>query len=116
MRLDANKVAPTTHDQLTDGDLAGLQHRFHGCRRRNHARSITLFSWASQSSTEIFDRVRERSLPYWADPAQSQPGEINHHDGGRDFYFEDPDRHFLEIITRPYGSGAEKRVGGVPVG
>ena len=54
---------------------------------------------------EIFDRVSERSHPYWADPAQSQPGEINHNDGGRGFYFEDLDRHFLEIITRPYGSG-----------
>jgi catechol 2,3-dioxygenase-like lactoylglutathione lyase family enzyme len=56
---------------------------------------------------EIFARVRERSLPYWADPAQAQAGEINHHDGGRGFYFEDPNGHFLEIITRPYGSGAE---------
>ena len=53
----------------------------------------------------IFGRVRERSLPYWADPAQKQAGEINHHDGGRGFYFEDPDGHFLEVITRPYGSG-----------
>ena len=31
---------------------------------------------------EIFGRVRERSLPYWADPAQTQAGEINQHDGG----------------------------------
>ena len=54
---------------------------------------------------QIFDRVRERSLPYWADPAQSQADEINHNDGGRGFYFEDPDGHFLEVITRPYGSG-----------
>jgi len=54
---------------------------------------------------EIFGRVRERSLPYWADPAQTQAGEINQHDGGRGFYFEDPDGHFLEVITRPYGSG-----------
>ena len=52
----------------------------------------------------IFDRVRERSLAYWADPAQKQAGEINHHDGGRGFYFEDPHGHFLEVITRPYGS------------
>jgi hypothetical protein len=51
---------------------------------------------------EIFGRVRARSLPYWADPAQTQPGEINHHDDGRGFYFEDPDGHFL---SRPYGSG-----------
>ena len=54
---------------------------------------------------EIFNRVRERSLPYWADPGQTQAGEINQHDDGRGFYFEDPDGHFLEVITRPYGSG-----------
>ena len=54
---------------------------------------------------EIFGRVRERSLPYWADPAQTQAGETNQHDSGRGFYFEDPDGHFLEVITRPYGSG-----------
>ena len=54
---------------------------------------------------QIFDRVCERSLPYWADPAQSQADEINHNDGGRGFYFEDPNGHFLEVITRPYGSG-----------
>jgi catechol 2,3-dioxygenase-like lactoylglutathione lyase family enzyme len=54
---------------------------------------------------EIFGRVRARSLPYWADPAQMQPGEINHHDDGRGFYFKDPDGHFLEVITLPYGSG-----------
>src|SRR6476620_3842960 len=54
---------------------------------------------------EIFGRVRERSLPYGADPAQTQAGETNQHDGGRGFYFEDPGRHFLEVITRPYGSG-----------
>src|SRR5215510_8856370 len=54
---------------------------------------------------EIFGRVRARSLPYWADPARTRPGEINHHDDGRGFYFGDPDGHFLEVITRPYGSG-----------
>ena len=30
---------------------------------------------------------------------------INHSDGGRGLYFDDPDGHRLEIITRPYGSG-----------
>lgn len=54
---------------------------------------------------EIFGRIRERDLPYWADPRAQQPGEINHHDGGRGVYFQDPDGHYLEIITRPYGSG-----------
>lgn len=54
---------------------------------------------------EIFGRIRERGLDHWADPMQRQPGQINHGDGGRGVYFEDPDGHLLEIITRPYGSG-----------
>jgi hypothetical protein len=29
---------------------------------------------------------------------------MNHRDGGRGLYFEDPDGHLLEILTRPYGS------------
>jgi catechol 2,3-dioxygenase-like lactoylglutathione lyase family enzyme len=53
----------------------------------------------------IFGRIRDRKLGYWADPAQKQANAINHHDGGRGVYFEDPDGHLLEIITRPYGSG-----------
>jgi catechol 2,3-dioxygenase-like lactoylglutathione lyase family enzyme len=53
----------------------------------------------------IFARVRDRTLAYWADPGQTKAGEINRHDGGRGFYFEDPDGHLLEVITRPYGSG-----------
>ena len=53
---------------------------------------------------EIFGRIRDRSLSYWADPARTQAGQINHNDGGRGFYFEDPDGHFLEVITRPYGN------------
>lgn len=53
----------------------------------------------------IFNRIRERNLNYWADPAQKKAGEVNNHDGGRGLYFEDINRHLLEIITRPYGSG-----------
>ncbi|MEZ5935357.1 MAG: VOC family protein [Alphaproteobacteria bacterium] len=54
---------------------------------------------------EIFGRIRARGLDFWADPARTKPGEVNHHDGGRGVYFEDPSGHLLEIITRPYGSG-----------
>jgi catechol 2,3-dioxygenase-like lactoylglutathione lyase family enzyme len=54
---------------------------------------------------QIFGRIRDRGLPYWADPARRRPGEINTNDGGRGVYWEDPSGHFLEIITRPYGSG-----------
>ena len=54
---------------------------------------------------EIFGRIRERELSYWADPGQTQPGKINHHDGGRGIYFKERNGHLLEIITRQYGSG-----------
>jgi catechol 2,3-dioxygenase-like lactoylglutathione lyase family enzyme len=52
---------------------------------------------------EIFGRIRARGLPYWADPFEQHPGEINTNDGGRGVYWHDPDGHVLEIITRPYG-------------
>ncbi len=51
----------------------------------------------------IFARIVEGGIDHWADPAASRPGEINHNDGGRGVYFKDPNGHFMEIITRPYG-------------
>ena len=56
---------------------------------------------------EIFGRIKERGLPYWADPYHDEPGEINTRDGGRGVYFDDPNGHNLEILTRPYGSGGQ---------
>ena len=53
----------------------------------------------------IYGRIRERGQQHWADPEGAHPDEINHHDGGRGVYFQDPAGHYLEIITRPYGSG-----------
>jgi catechol 2,3-dioxygenase-like lactoylglutathione lyase family enzyme len=53
---------------------------------------------------EIFARIRARELDYYADPGRKQKGQINHHFGGRGVYWADPDGHWLEIITRPYGS------------
>ena len=59
---------------------------------------------------EIFGRIMDKELPYWADPRRSQPGSINHHDGGRGVYFSDPHTNVgWEIITRPYGSGPDER-------
>ncbi len=51
----------------------------------------------------ILARIRKQDIGHWADPGQTMPGEINHNDGGRGVYFEDPDGHLLEAITRPYG-------------
>jgi catechol 2,3-dioxygenase-like lactoylglutathione lyase family enzyme len=63
------------------------------------------FLISEEEFDEIFGRIGERQLPYWADPHKDQPGEINTRDGGRGVYFEDPSGHFLEILTRAYGSG-----------
>jgi hypothetical protein len=51
----------------------------------------------------ILERIRARELQYWADPMHQRPSEINHNDGGRGLYWNSPDGHYLEIITRPYG-------------
>jgi catechol 2,3-dioxygenase-like lactoylglutathione lyase family enzyme len=53
----------------------------------------------------IFGRIQQAGITYYADPGHRQAGRINHNDGGRGAYFEDPNGHNLEIITRPYGSG-----------
>jgi catechol 2,3-dioxygenase-like lactoylglutathione lyase family enzyme len=54
---------------------------------------------------EIFARIRQRAIPYFADPHERARDVINTWDGGRGLYFEDPNGHLLEIITRPYGTG-----------
>jgi len=54
----------------------------------------------------VYGRITSRGLEHWADPMQRQPGEINRHDGGRGVYFLSNDGHYLEVITRPYGSGS----------
>ena len=54
---------------------------------------------------QIHARIVERGLTYWADPFHRAENEINHGDGGRGLYWDDPDGHNLEIITVPYGGG-----------
>ena len=54
---------------------------------------------------QVFARLQERGLAHWADPGKKRPGEINHHGDGRGFYFENPDGHLLEVLTRPHGGG-----------
>ena len=51
----------------------------------------------------IYGKIQDRGMPHWADPRQARAGEYNTNDGGRGVYFLDPDGHYLEIITVPYG-------------
>jgi len=63
------------------------------------------FLVSEENFDEISGRIQERGLVYWADPARSRPGQINTRDGGRGIYWDDPNGHFYEILTRPYGRG-----------
>ena len=50
-----------------------------------------------------FARIQELGQTFWSDPARTRAGEINRNDGGRGFYFLDPDGHVLELLTTTYG-------------
>jgi catechol 2,3-dioxygenase-like lactoylglutathione lyase family enzyme len=47
----------------------------------------------------IFDRVTARGILYYADPSHGRPGELRRRDGGRGFYFSDPDGHNMEVFS-----------------
>jgi catechol 2,3-dioxygenase-like lactoylglutathione lyase family enzyme len=85
------QVGPTSLDLIeTDGDIASRHFAF----RVSEAEFDTIFA-----------RLQARGLPYWADPFHQEPGRVNRWDDGRGVYFDDPNGHLLEIITRSYGSG-----------
>lgn len=71
------------------------------------ARGIARQHYAFLVSEEEFDairgRIRAHGLTFWADPSHQRPDTINHGDGGRGLYWQDPDGHNLEILTVPYG-------------
>ncbi|GGW45738.1 VOC family protein [Streptomyces caelestis] len=47
-------------------------------------------------------RLEALGVTYYADPSHTQPGRVNDLFGGRGAYFDDPDGHNMEIMTRPY--------------
>ncbi|MFI9770445.1 VOC family protein [Streptomyces sp. NPDC052415] len=47
-------------------------------------------------------RLETVGVTYYADPGHTDPGRINRLFGGRGAYFDDPDGHNMEIMTRPY--------------
>lgn len=62
------------------------------------------FLVSDEEFDEIFARVSERGLRFWGDPTRQVEGVMNSFDGGRGFFFEDPNGHWLEVFTREYGS------------
>jgi catechol 2,3-dioxygenase-like lactoylglutathione lyase family enzyme len=61
------------------------------------------FLVTDEAFDDLLGRIEARELTHWADPHKQQPGAINHEDGGRGVYWEDPSGHLLEAITVPYG-------------
>ncbi|MGH3568845.1 MAG: VOC family protein [Pseudonocardia sp.] len=53
----------------------------------------------------VASRLRERGVATFADPGHREPG-FNAQDGGRGMYFDSPEGHNLEVLTRPCGSGS----------
>lgn len=50
---------------------------------------------------EIFARINERDIAYFADPTHREASTCNHRNGGRGCYFSGPEGHNYEIFTRP---------------
>ena len=55
-------------------------------------------------------RLKSSGAAFYADFDRSGRGEINHLYDGRGVYFDDPNGHLFELITRPYGPTPERRV------
>ena len=51
----------------------------------------------------VLARVDASGADWWAEPDGTGLREVNHDDGGRGFYFRDPDGHLLEVLTVRYG-------------
>ncbi|MEO6318498.1 MAG: VOC family protein [Acidimicrobiales bacterium] len=61
------------------------------------------FLVSDEEFDQIFGRIQERRLRYFADPGGKEAGQINTHYGGRGVYWADPSGNWLEMLTVPYG-------------
>ncbi len=48
----------------------------------------------------MFARIESEGIVYGSGPRSHQNMELNHRNGGRGLYFENPDGHLLELMTR----------------
>jgi len=53
-------------------------------------------------------RIKDVGCKYYADFGGNGPSQINHLYGGRGVYFDDPNGHVYELITKPYGETPEQ--------
>lgn len=57
------------------------------------------FKISEEEFDEILARVKAEKIPYGSGPRSPDDMKINHHGGGRGFYFRDPSGHLLEVLT-----------------
>jgi catechol 2,3-dioxygenase-like lactoylglutathione lyase family enzyme len=97
--------APTRFSRFHVVELSnGVSLDFVTCTDDIHGQHYA-FLLTEDEFDQVFGRITQRNMPYWADPMHREPARINTRDGGRGVYFDSPDGHNLEILTRPYGSG-----------
>lgn len=99
-RPEPTRFGPFVAVQMDNGVTLDFDDGYPKVERHHYA-----FLVSEREFDEIFGRIRERGMRYWADPLHRRADAINTNDGGRGLYFEDPNGHNLEILTRPYGSG-----------
>ena len=58
------------------------------------------FLISEEEFDQVYARVQQRGITFWPHPWRGDEGKINHNDGGRGFYFEDPSGHYLEVLTQ----------------
>jgi len=70
--------------------------------QKNFSKNHYAFKVNEQQFDEILARVKSDYIGFGSGPRSSNDGKINHNYGGRGVYFEDPNKHLLEIITTDY--------------
>jgi catechol 2,3-dioxygenase-like lactoylglutathione lyase family enzyme len=59
------------------------------------------FRVSAREFDAVIERIRDRRIPHWADPQQTQPDQVADRGGGsRAVYFSDPSNHWIEVLMR----------------
>jgi catechol 2,3-dioxygenase-like lactoylglutathione lyase family enzyme len=95
----AGHFAPVQINESLTFDFADEPEPSEGPRRgRSHHYA---FHVSEEEFDAIFNRVKGKGIPYGSGPSSHTDMKINKRRGGRGFYFEDPNGHLLEVMTKP---------------
>jgi len=70
--------------------------------KENFSTNHYAFKVSDHQFDEILGKITMDHIHFGSGPSSVDDGEINNNDGGRGLYFEDPNGHVLEIITKDY--------------